>query len=103
MKVFSLLVLIAALCGCQGMHPREAHLSKREALSIAQEVATDHQERLERYRAPEVHFDTISGQWRVSFHQKTSYTYGRPETYNYFGVTIDDKTGKATYEPFVLK
>ena len=103
MKTLTLLIIVAAMCGRQSMHPRGARLTKPEAISIAKQVATQHQEQLERYQMSERHYDGVSRHWKVWFHQKTPYTYGSPETYHYFGVTIDDQTGKTSYEPFALK
>ena len=96
MRLILLLLAAAVLCGCQTT--RTAHLHQREVIVIANKVGAAHQEQLDRYRRPEAHFYASRGLWIVSFRQKVPYTYGRPETYHFFAVHVDDKTGKGTYE-----
>jgi hypothetical protein len=98
MKLALLLVAALTLCGCQ-----TAHISKQEAIAIARRVAVAHQEPLERYRPPRAHYYAARALWQVSFEQKVPYTLGQPETYHYFAVHVDDRTGEGTYEAGLFK
>jgi hypothetical protein len=98
MRLASLLVGAVTLCGCQ-----TARLCKQEAIDIATQAGLAHQEQLEQYRPPKAHFYASTGFWQVSFEQKVPYTLGQPETYHYFCVKVDDKTGKGTYEAGLFK
>jgi len=103
MKLFSLLSAVIVLCGCQSSNPKEAHLSRAQAIEIANKAAIEHKERIEDYKSPEVQFDAERYRWLISFPNKRPYAYGDPRTYHYFAIVIDDKTGNAKYEPYALK
>jgi hypothetical protein len=104
MKIFSLLAVIFILFGCQNSSiPRGTHLSRAQAIRIAERVAVEHDERLENYRPPRVYFNAERGLWRISFPLKTPYTYGDPSTYHVFSIEIKDKTGNAEYIPEVVR
>jgi len=95
---------MALLLGlCLGCVSQGAHLSRQQAVAIAKRVAVEQHEQLHKYRTPDASFYRATRRWQVGFRQKEPYTYGKPETYHYFAVTIDDKTGAATYEPGKFK
>jgi len=104
MKIFSLLAVIFILCGCQKSSiPRNTHLSRAQAISIAKQAAIEHHERLEDYRLHWVGFNVERGRWIISFALKTPYTMGDPRTYHFFAIEIEDKTGNAEYIEGILK
>jgi len=91
MKIFALLAMTFMLCGCQTFAPFGAHLSRAQAISIAKQVAAEHNQRLQDYLRPEVRFDSQTGKWEVFFQRKNNSSG--------FEVEIDDETGHARYVP----
>jgi len=89
MKIFSLLVALFILCGCQTSAPHGARLTRAQAINIAGQVAAEHNQRLQDYLRPEVRFDSQTGKWEVSFQQK--------DNLRAFVVVIDDETGVGTF------
>jgi hypothetical protein len=78
-------------------------LSEDQVIAIAKKVATDHSKNLETYLPPTLVFypqaggSHFSSFWQVIYNPKAPFTYGKPETYNFILVNIDDKTGSAEY------
>src|SRR2546423_68277 len=95
MKIFSLLLAILMLCGCQTAATHSAHLTRSQAIGIAARLAAENNVRLKDYRGPEVLFNSTTRQWLISFHRENS-SGGIVES---FDVNIDDETKTPTWLP----